>query len=122
MNLNLLEVDEQHQHLISMLEGVKYAIEEHVPPTELSQLASELQYSFIAHFSAEERDYTSHYHEDNEAQLRDHQELLDNISALKKSLASCSWQMALDLLDAIKYSFLSHVTEFDDRFAPDPEF
>lgn len=116
------EVDEQHQELISMLEGVRYAIEEHVPADELEQLADTLQNSFITHFSAEERNYENRNFPEDEAHRRDHKNLLDNVSRLKGFLSSSSWQLALDLTESIKYSFLSHVTEFDDRFASDIDY
>lgn len=122
MNLNQIEVDEQHQQLITMLEGVKYAIEEHVPQSELNQLANTLHSSFIAHFCAKERFYQEYYDPQSEAHRQDHRYMLNNISDLKKSLASCSWQIALELTDTIKYAFLSQVTDFDDRFAPDIEY
>ncbi|MDH5324944.1 MAG: hemerythrin family protein [Gammaproteobacteria bacterium] len=119
MNSSHLEVDEQHHHLISMLDGVKYAIEEHISASELEQLTATLQDLFITHFSAEERVYAHHHYPDSAALKRDHKSILNDLARLKSSLSCSSWQAALELLDTIKFTFLSHVTEFDDRFAPD---
>ena len=119
MNLSHIEVDAQHQYLISMLDGVRFAIEEHTPSHELNQLANTLQSLFITHFSAEERVYEDHRYPESQSLKQIHLELLNDVSQLKRSLASHSWHVALELLESIKFTFLSHVTRFDDQFAPE---
>ena len=111
------EIDDQHQHLIQLMNGLHAAIEERQAQEALDPVLTDLLNYTLFHFRMEENLMAEHAYAGEEAHVARHRQFFEDVMAFhaRKDLEAA--RLPAEILAFLKTWLLEHIQGTDARLA-----
>lgn len=115
-SVNIQEVDEQHQVLVSLLNQLHEAIREHHGKATSREILNRLAEYTRTHFLLEESLMRLTHYPGLEIHKQQHEELIQQVTELQRKLDEENATITFELLHFLKVWLTQHINESDKRF------
>jgi hemerythrin len=116
-SLGIEQIDQHHQHLISLLNTTYDTFANHEQKVEIEKVIEELVNYATYHFAAEEQLMSQHAYREQKAHLEQHEFFIDQIKTLQQDFISGRKTMSLELIVFLKEWILDHILKCDQAYA-----
>ena len=116
LSVKVNEIDDQHKHLIRLINELYKAKKEGRDKAVLQQILDELvNYSFV-HFTTEEKYFIRYRYANTEEHQRCHSGFVDKITEFKEAYYDGSATLSDDLLEFLKDWLINHIKGEDRKY------
>lgn len=116
-NTNVREIDEQHQHLVHLINVLLAENETKKNPEVVKKVLIELIDYTKYHFSTEEEHMQKHDYLNYDEHVQFHKSLIDQIIKLLNELKTGKRLETKDLLDILKNWLITHIEKEDQKYS-----
>lgn len=110
------EIDDQHKHLIELANELHNSIQENKEYTIIKKIIFDLVEYTRRHFSYEEQFIKKNNPDEFEHHHLQHKNLIDRMTHILKSYSPNKPQMAVELLELMKFWIIQHIRKNDSRY------
>jgi len=116
-NTNVRDIDEQHQHLVHLINVLLQENETKKKPEVVKKVLIELIDYTKYHFSTEEEHMRIHEYKNFDEHVQFHKSLIDQIIKLLNELKKGKKLETKDLLDILKNWLITHIENEDQKYS-----
>jgi methyl-accepting chemotaxis protein len=116
--VNVKVFDEQHKKLVGLINKLHRSMKTRSAGSTIGQILNELVNYTKTHFKAEEDAMRKHGYPGLAEQQRQHQDLIQQVAATQKKLASGNAMLSMDVMDFLKNWLIKHIQGSDKEYGP----
>lgn len=116
--IGINSVDKQHKILVDMLNELNDAIADGKAHLVLSKIFDGLAVYTDKHFAYEEKLFAEYGYSKEQAHQREHQELIQQIKALKQKMDGGDFMVNAEVMNFLKDWLTHHILKTDKDFVP----
>ena len=114
----ILEIDQQHQRLVSLVNRLYQSVERGGAYEELKAILNELIEYTNYHFKTEEYYFDKYGYPEGEIHKEIHRKLTEKVLDFKRKFENREATVSYDLLDFLKDWLVNHIGKTDKKYAP----
>lgn len=116
ISVNVKEIDIQHKKLISIINKLLHAIDEHSTHIELAGILHDLEDYSVQHFATEESYFKKFHFTDAKEHIAEHKKFTKKLKDLTKRYDTNSFEISYELVDFLEDWLLTHVKDHDKKY------
>ena len=116
--VNVRLFDEQHQTLVGLINKLHRSMKTRQAGSSMGQILAELVSYTKTHFKAEEDAMRKHGYPGLAEQQRQHQDLIEQVAATQKKMASGNVMLSMEVMDFLKNWLIKHIQGSDKQYGP----
>ena len=115
-SVNIKEIDAQHQKLVELVNLLHDHMKAGKGKDAVGKILKELADYTVYHFSTEEKLFAKYYYPDSRPHIREHQDLVEQVTKLILDYDKGSGVLPMDLMDFLRDWLINHIAKSDKKF------
>lgn len=115
-SVGINQLDEQHKHIVSMLNDLHVAMRERKGKEFVEKVLVELVNYSEEHFNSEEKLFDEYDFPGSEAHKAEHDKFIDDVLAFKKDFDAGKLFLSIKVMDFLKDWLLKHILATDKEY------
>lgn len=115
-SVGVVEIDNQHKRMFSIINELLEAIQTNTPAEHLGNIIKTLVDYKIFHFATEEKYFKEFNYEETEDHVAKHHEFNDNLAKLKEKYPDYNIEFAFELADFLENWLINHLMTLDQGY------
>lgn len=116
-SVNVVEIDQQHQQLLTMINELSNAVETNTDKDFLGKTVSELVTYAYTHFKTEEKYFEQFGYPDEEEHIKEHTIFVNKVSDFIDEWAEDKSFLSVEILEFINEWLKKHIKGTDKQYA-----
>jgi hemerythrin-like metal-binding protein len=118
LSVGLKEIDDQHKHLIGLINDLYDAMSEGKGNDVLDTLLQKLIDYTKYHFAVEEKYFILYNYSDKEAHIKEHNGLTEQVINHYDSFKKGTIGISIDIMQFLESWLINHIKKSDTKYAP----
>ncbi|NPV02539.1 MAG: hemerythrin family protein [Brevinematales bacterium] len=116
LSISVMEIDNQHKHLIDLINNLYDAMKMGKGKDVLSTTLDELATYSVEHFSAEERYMQKYSYDGYNAHKTEHDSFIRKVTEFKQGFEAGKALLSIEVMNFLRDWTVNHIAEVDTKF------
>jgi hemerythrin len=115
-SVNIKEIDAQHKKLVELVNELHDSMKAGKGKDVVGKILKDLAEYTVYHFSTEEKLFEKYFYPDARPHVREHQDLIEQVTKLISDFEKGNGVLPMDLMDFLKNWLINHIAKSDKKF------
>ena len=117
-SVNIVEIDLQHQKLVSLINELNQAMLQGMGKAALTNILNELVAYSLNHFSIEEKYFAQYRYPDTASHKKEHLDFIQKVASFKKDFDSGKLGLSIEVMNFLSDWLQTHIKGSDKKYQP----
>ena len=117
-SVNIVEIDQQHQKLVSLINDLNQAMLQGMGKAALTNILNELVSYTVNHFGTEEKYFAQFKYPDSDSHKKEHLAFVEKVAAFKKDFDSGRLGLSIEVMQFLSDWLQNHIKGTDKKYGP----
>jgi hemerythrin-like metal-binding protein len=116
-SVKIKEIDLQHQKLVELVNELHHNMKQGKGKEIVGKILHDLVDYTVYHFATEEKLFAKYSYPDSRVHIREHQDLVEQVSANVKEFEKGKGVLPMDLMEFLKNWLVNHIAKSDKNYS-----
>jgi hemerythrin len=117
-SVNIVEIDLQHQKLVSLINELNNAMLQGMGKAALTNILNELVAYTVNHFSIEEKYFAQYQYPNSDSHKKEHLVFVEKVASFKKDFDSGKLGLSIEVMNFLSNWLQTHIKGSDKKYQP----
>jgi len=117
-SVNIVEIDLQHQKLVSLINDLNQAMLQGMGKVALTNILNELVAYTVNHFGTEEKYFAQYKYPDSDSHKKEHLAFVEKVASFKKDFDSGKLGLSIEVMQFLSDWLQNHIKGTDKKYGP----